>query len=402
MYGRLQGVEAMLNLINGLRIKIGIKKNFFMLDFRHNEQRYRPVTIFEATEDNQPKAENILNKIKKDLSKNSFYLSNYEKHFKTPEILAPLDADFKKEKISVLINTLILKELDEYKKRVAVGTLGIATYENYIYAANLHTLPYFSNYQVSEVNGEVLENFIRKLPFTKKRIELIFRPLRKAFRKALKSGLINFNPIYDIDEDIYLTVVQDSNYEVNPFNLDEIDAILQNCTHDVIRNFIKFGFWTGMRIGEIFALEWSDISFTNEIISITKSATIRGIIKEPKTEAGIRIVEMTTQAKEALLSQFEITGKENGRVFLTPLGRPWKKTSAFREYWKSALTLAGVEYRNPYQMRHTFISYMLSIGNNPMVLYQMVGHKKPKIMFEKYARFIKQNDDKKLLFTTPK
>ncbi len=42
---------------------------------------------------------------------------------------------------------------------------------------------------------------------------------------------------------------------------------------------------------------------------------------------------------------------------------------------------------------------MLKIGNNPMVLYKMVGHESPKIMFEKYARFIKYSVNKKLLFT---
>lgn len=393
----------MLDLINGLRIKRGVKKNFFMLDLRYNEQRYRAVTIFEATEDNQPKAENLLNKIRKDLVKNLFFLSNYERYFKTPEILAPLDLEQAKIAEIVPMNQLINKELDDYKTRVKVGTLGLATYENYIYAANLHTLPYFSNYNVNEVTSEVLEEFIRKLPFTRKRIELIFRPLRKVFRKALKNGLISANPIYDIDADVYLSVIQDSNYEVRPFNNDEIERVISACKHNAIRNFIQCGFWTAMRIGEIFALEWSDINFATDKISITKSATIKGGIKGPKSDAGIRILEMTSQAKEALQAQFEITGKKSGRVFLTPVhNRPWKKTSAFREYWKAALTLAGVEYRNPYQMRHTFISYMLSIGNNPMVLYQMVGHKNVKIMFEKYARFIKQHDDQKLLFTKPK
>ncbi len=108
---------------------------------------------------------------------------------------------------------------------------------------------------------------------------------------------------------------------------------------------------------------------------------------------------MTQQAKEALLAQFEITGSLDSRVFLSPKNRPWIKTSAFREYWKKALLIAGIEYRNPYQMRHTFISYMLSIGNNPMILYRMVGHENPKIMFDKYARFIKSSSNKKLLFT---
>lgn len=133
----------MLNLISGLRIN----RKFYMYDFRHDGLRYRPITNFETTEENQPKAENILNKIRKDLSKNSFFLSNYEKHFKNPEKLALLDAELKKIAKIMPTNELILKVMDEYKTRVTVGTLGLATYENYVYAANLHTLPYFKKFR---------------------------------------------------------------------------------------------------------------------------------------------------------------------------------------------------------------------------------------------------------------
>jgi integrase len=111
---------------------------------------------------------------------------------------------------------------------------------------------------------------------------------------------------------------------------------------------------------------------------------------------------MTLQAKEALLEQFKITGKDpDQRVFKSPVhNNPWIKNSAFRDYWEKSLTKAGVEYRNPYQMRHTFISYMLGIGNNPLVLYVMVGHSNPNIMYNKYARFIQQSGGVKLLKTS--
>lgn len=375
-----------------------------MLDFRFDDKRLRVVTTISADEDNLPKVENLLNKLKKDLSKNQFYLNNYEKDFKTPELLAHLDADFQGEansKPRQKMVDLLQKELEIYETRVKKGTLGRATCDNYIYAANLHSIPFFSNYSLDEVTGDILEGFIRKLPFSRKRIELIFRPLRNIFQYAVRKQIISNNPINEIDPNIYLEVCPNSDYVVNPCNQDEVNLILAACKHDTIRNFIQFGFWTGMRIGEIFALQWSDISFDNETISITKAASIKGIIKEPKTKAGIRTLEMTPKAKEALMNQCLITGKENDRVFLSPSGRPWIKTSAFREYWKAALTLAGVDYRNPYQMRHTFISYMLSIGNNPLVLYQMVGHENPKIMFDKYARFIKYKGDRKLLICDP-
>ena len=157
-------METSLNPSKGVRVKRQIKQNYFMLDFRHAKNRYRLVTTYVANEDNLPRAQNLLYKLKQDLDKDRFFLSNYERFFKNPEILEPLDLELTKALDIKPMSELIQKELDDYKTRVAVATLGLATYENYIYAANLHTLPYFNNFNVHEVTGEVLEEFIRKLP----------------------------------------------------------------------------------------------------------------------------------------------------------------------------------------------------------------------------------------------
>lgn len=391
-------MEKLLNLQSGLRIR----RNNLMLDFRHEEVRYRVVTKFAAEPENFKKASKLLASIKLDLERECFHLDNYKKLLINPEILEMLDKNYAVQLGQVNMEDLIDEQLEYYQSRVLAKTLALATYEGYAYIINLHLKPFFRNVPVDTIDNLMLEELIKKLPFTRKRISCILRPLRPIFKKAKKRNQIKLNPMDDIDNDIYLTTAVASDYEVKPFSLTEIQQILDNCKHASIRNFIKFGFWTGMRIGEIFALEWSDIDFKREIISITKAASTHGFIKQPKTKAGIRNLEMTSQAKEALKEQFKITGKDpHGRIFKSPVhNRPWIKNSAFREYWEDVLAKAGIEYRNPYQMRHTFISYMLSIGNNPMVLYRMVGHSNPSIMYNKYARFIQQSGGEKLLKTS--
>lgn len=153
-----------------------------------------------------------------------------------------------------------------------------------------------------------------------------------------------------------------------------------------------------MRIGELFALTWGDVDFENEQIHVNKSVTMNGVIKQPKTKAGIRSIEMIALAKEALVAQFQITGNtEDGRVFKSPKGKNYLRADGFGRYWREALIKSGVEYRNPYQMRHTFISYMLMRGNSPLVLYRMVGHETPEIIYKFYARFIAVVKGKKIL-----
>lgn len=390
-------MEKLLNLQPGLRVTYG----HFMLDFRHNNVRYRVATKISAEKQNIEKAGKLLVSIQLDLERECFHLSNYKKLLSNPATLEKLDTNYLEELSQANMEDLIEEQLKHYQSRVIAKTLAVATYEGYAYIINLHLKPFFHNVSINEVDNLMLEELIKKLPFTRKRISCILRPLGPIFKRAKKQNIIKLNPMDEIDTEVFLTTIVASDYEVKPFSLDEIQKVLANCKHDGIRNLIKFGFWTGMRIGELFALQWSDINFERESISITKSSSTHGLIKAPKTKSGIRDLEMTPQAKEALQDQFKITGNDSdGRVFKTPVNNHvWIKPSAFREYWKEALDKAGVEYRNPYQMRHTFISYMLSIGNSPMVLYRMIGHSNPTIMYSKYARFVRQSGNEKLLKT---
>lgn len=390
-------MEKLLNLLPGLRIKHGN----FTLDFRHNNTRYRVATKLAAEKENIAKAGKLLASIKLDLDRECFHLANYKKSLSNPRLLEKLDADYQEQLNQANMEDLIDEQLQHYKMRVEAKTLAIATYEGYVYIINLHLKPFFCKVLVHAVDNLMLEELIKKLPFTRRRIGCILRPLRPIFNRAKKRNLIKLNPMDEIDKDVYLTTSISTDYEVKPFTLNEIQKILENCKHDSVRNLIKFGFWTGLRIGELFALQWSDIDFNRELISVTKSSSTHGLIKDPKTKSGIRDLEMTPQAKDALQDQFKITGRDpDGRVFKSPVhNRPWVKPCAFAKYWKEALNTAKIAYRNPYQMRHTFISYMLSIGNNPMILYRMVGHSNPSIMYSKYARFIQQNGGEKLLKT---
>ena len=107
---------------------------------------------------------------------------------------------------------------------------------------------------------------------------------------------------------------------------------------------------------------------------------------------------MIPKAKQALLAQYKITGSSTDRVFKTPSGKNWIKTDWFGQYWRKSLEIAQIKYRNPYQMRHTFISTMLALGNSPMVLYPMVGHTNAQIIYQVYGKYI-QNSSGKILKT---
>lgn len=89
--------------------------------------------------------------------------------------------------------------------------------------------------------------------------------------------------------------------------------------------------------------------------------------KTTKTTSGIRTVELQSEAMKAIQNQL-LHSADKLRVFNDPTtDSQWKGDHIIRKrIWIPSLEAAKIEYRNPYQTRHTFASMLLSAGRNPL------------------------------------
>lgn len=55
---------------------------------------------------------------------------------------------------------------------------------------------------------------------------------------------------------------------------------------------------------------------------------------------------------------------------------------------------AEIEYRNPYQVRHTFASGLLTAGENPWFVAEQLGHADVTMVFQTYGKFIAKDYQK--------
>lgn len=55
---------------------------------------------------------------------------------------------------------------------------------------------------------------------------------------------------------------------------------------------------------------------------------------------------------------------------------------------------AGIKYRNPYQIRHTYASTLLTAGANPWYVASQLGHEDVEIVFRTYGKFISEDFQK--------
>ncbi len=373
--------------LNKLPSGITLVDGFYRFDFRFNGKRRRLRTIY-TEKDKLTMVEKLYHSLICALEEGRFEPSFFIERIPNIESLGKIRDKYN-------MSDLLENQLWRYRERHDLTPPSITNLE---IVTTIHLIPYFKNINIKTITVYDIEEFIKQIQLSRDRIKLILRPLRHVFKNALRENIIKEDPFEKLETNILSQYSINTEYEVKPFNQDEIQLILDSCPHSTIRNLISTSFYTGMRIGELFALTWEDIDFENEQIYVNKSVSVNGVIKQPKTKAGIRNIEMTALAKDALMAQLKITGgAEDKRVFKTPKGKNYLRTDGFGRYWREALIKSGVEYRNPYQMRHTFISYMLMRGNSPLILYRMVGHETPEIIYKFYARFISAVKGKKLL-----
>lgn len=347
------------------------------IDFTYRGVRCRETLKIEPTKANIKYAERLRGEILNAISVGTF---NYQDYF-------PNSQRSKMFGYSVVKSTVgeLLKEYME----IAEKTLEPSTFNGYRKACEAHLYPAFGDIPVKDLSSMMIRNYVTKLELTLKTIRNILTPLRNTLDQALNDGMITANPL----DRLVLSKLVDkktrsSNWEVDPFNQDEIKAILSEAK-DQARNLFQFAFYSGLRTSELIALEWGDIDWLNGIIRVSRAVVLKQE-KGTKTKSGQRDVLLLPPALEALQNQKKFTFLEGGRVFYNPRTKtPWETDGQIRKTcWAHILKKAGVRYRNPYQTRHTYASMMLSAGENSLWVAKQMGHKDTEMIIKNYGRWI--------------
>lgn len=149
------------------------------------------------------------------------------------------------------------------------------------------------------------------------------------------------------------------------------------------------GLYTGMRPGELAALQWRDIDFTAGEIHVCRALESGAwqMVKSPKTAAGIRTIPLRPALAERLRP---LRGQPMAPVFTNQAGNPHSATT-LRRLWDSILRAMDIAmgaevYRNqivssvvaddlvPYCLRHTFCTDLQKAGVPINIAKELMGH----------------------------
>lgn len=279
--------------------------------------------------------------------------------------------------------------LEEYLA-VAKRNLALSSYNCYQQVADVHLFPKWRDKPLSALTTKDIRLWIADLTVKRKTIQLILTPMRNAIEQAVIDGHLESSPFDSIKlAKIVSREQRRSEFSADPFDVDEIEAILAACEHAQERNMFQFAFGTGMRPSEYIALQWRSVNFVRHQIAV-EGAFVDGEMKDTaKTPAGLRAIDMRQAALDALDAQQHYTNPGGNIVFLNPLyDAQWAGDKPIHRRWRRILLAAGVRYRNPYQTRHTFASSLLMLGANPLYVATQMGHADTTMVMRTYGKWI--------------
>lgn len=293
-----------------------------------------------------------------------------------------------------LMETLLDRQLKTYRRQVENSQMSPSTFDGYAKAIASARMKRWHGVQVNEVTPTDLRDWISEMDCTSKFIRNLMIPLRSVLEDALNDGLITFNPFERIAlGKLIRQTAKASDYVISPYTAAERSTLLAACRDDE-RPMVQFWFETGLRPGELQALEWEHIDFSRRIAKITQNQ-VAGVIKAPKTAAGRREVDLSHDAIVALQAA-RANRCESVRIWVNPATRePWTTDAQIRKtMWQPLCRRAGIEYRNPYQVRHTYASTLLTSGHNPWYVAAQLGHEDVEMVFRTYGKFIREDYQK--------
>lgn len=198
----------------------------------------------------------------------------------------------------------------------------------------------------------------------------VLSQLSAACSWAIESGLIETNPFQGMAQRIHRR--PDDDGEINPFTAPERDAIIAAFQSHYYFAFyaplVEFMFLVGCRPSEALGLEWRDLKLPRLTFCRTWSEGV--LSPRLKTQKQRQII--LPPRVIALLQEKARTGLI---VFPAPEGGRIDWHNFANRAWRGVLEeLPEISYRNPKQMRHTFISLQIGAGVAPADVAKYCGN----------------------------
>ncbi len=258
-----------------------------------------------------------------------------------------------------------------------------STYSLYYNLCSNHIIPDLGDRDVESITEEIIQEFI----------------LAKLDHGSLKDGSeLSMKYVKDllciinltIDKDFMIKLPYEAPKEIEIFDKEDQVALINYLQSNI--TFKTFGILlcihTGMRIGELCALKWSDIDLDNRTVKIDKTmirtyTKIDGSvlrITPPKSRSSNRIIPLNS----SIMYYANLLQQDDDCYVLTGSTK-FTEPNKFRLYYNRILKSLGIPHHKFHSLRHTFATRCIECGCDYKSLSQLLGHSNVAITMNLYV-----------------
>lgn len=249
---------------------------------------------------------------------------------------------------------------------------------------------------IQNLRAEQIEEWQAKLlqegTLSRRSVQLLRSTLGTILADARKKQVLYANPMEAVEH------FKVPKRQLRCLNVEQLGALCQQAGRLYGVLFLTQAL-CGLRTGEALALQWPDLDFEGSRLFVRrqvvwrrkkdcKAVEPRWAFKDPKSEAGKRVVELHHGLVPFLQAHRERqNGGPNlhGLVFCTKEGTPLDGRNIRRRHFQPALKALGLTGIRPHDFRRTFIALHVEAGTHPKLVQERVGHSDIRLTMDTYG-----------------
>lgn len=297
---------------------------------------------------------------------------------------------------------MLYKEwLDEWLEHYVKPTVKDKTYNRYFEVSKQHLIPKLGGYNLDELTPITIQKFITELMQTgnlktgkglsANSVNGIIIVIRNSLTTAYSIGLM---------DELVVGKIRRPRCEEKPvecFSVSEQKKIEQAVLSDKRDKMIGIilCLYTGLRLGELLALEWEDIDFSKCELSVSKTChegkdelgNYLRIIDTPKTANSKRIIPIPKQ----ILPVLKDVKKRSLSRYVIACGKEGVSVRSYQRSFSLILNKIKIPHHGFHALRHTFATRAIECGMDVKSLSEILGHKSPTITLNRYVHSLMEH-----------